>query len=119
MTRQSYYKQIRRRGEYPPNHLGDSLGNTEDTVPAFDLFVLLVHLFVGGNQRRGTSDLEHFEEVLPKFRDELRFMVADDTIGETMLLKNLTHDSFGGFFTSDFLSTWQEMSHLHISIYYC
>ena len=63
-----------------------------------------------------TSDLEHFEEVLPEFQGELRSTVADDTIGDTMMLTYLTHDSFNGFFTSDFLSTWQEMGHLRISI---
>ena len=65
-----------------------------------------------------TSALEHFGEMLPEFRDELRSMVIDDIIGETMIPTYLTHDSFGSFFTSDFLSTWQEMGHLRMSIYY-
>ena len=32
-----------------------------------------------------TSDLEHFKEVLPEFRDELGSTVADDTIGKAMM----------------------------------
>ena len=68
------------------------------------------------NRGEVTNDLEHFEEVLLEFRDELRSTVIYDTIGETMMPTYLTHDSFGGFFTSDFLSTWQEMGHLRISI---
>ena len=31
-----------------------------------------------------TSDLEHFKEVLPEFRDELGSTVADDTIGNSV-----------------------------------
>ena len=44
---------VRRSGEYLPNHPDDSLESTEDTAPAFDLFVLLGHQFVGGSRRRG------------------------------------------------------------------
>ena len=54
------------------------------------------------------SDLEEFKEVLPEFRDKLRSTVVDDTIGKAMMPTYFTHDSFGGFFIGDFLSTWQE-----------
>ena len=53
MRGQSYYRQIRRSVEYLPSHPDDSLESTEDTAPAFDLFVLLGHWFVGGSERRG------------------------------------------------------------------
>ena len=66
-----------------------------------------------------TSDIKHFKEVLPELRDELGSTVADDTIGKAMMPTYFMHDNFGGFFTRDFLSTWQEMSPLRISMYYC
>ena len=66
-----------------------------------------------------TSDLDHFKKVLPEFGDELGSTVADDIIGKAMMPTYFTHDNFGGFFTGDYLSKWQEMSHLRISIYYC
>ena len=53
---QSYYRQIRRSGEYLPSHLDDSLESTEDTAPAFDLFILLGHRFVGGSRMRSVGD---------------------------------------------------------------
>ena len=65
-----------------------------------------------------TSDLEHFKKVLPEFRYELGSTVDDDTIGKAIMPTYFTHDSFGGFFTRYLLSTWQEMGHLRISIYY-
>ena len=73
-------------------------------------------MVVGGEV---TCDLEHFKEVLPEFQDELGSTVADDTIGKAMMPTYFTHDNFSGFFTRDFLSTWQEMSHLRISIHDC
>jgi hypothetical protein len=65
-----------------------------------------------------TSDLEHVKKVFPKFRYELRSMIADDTIRKAMMPTYFMHDNFGGFFTGDLLSTRQEMSHLYISNYY-
>ena len=50
-----------------------------------------------------TSDLKNFEEMLPKFRDELRSSITDDIVGETMMLKYFTHNNSCGFFTSDYL----------------
>ena len=73
-------------------------------------------MVVGGEV---TCDLEHFKEVLPEFQDELGSMVADDTIRKATMPTYFTHDSFGSFFTGDFLSTGQEMGHLRISIHYC
>ena len=63
-----------------------------------------------------TRDLEHLEEMLPKFGDELRSSVTDDIVWEAMMPKYLTHDKGGGFLTSDGLSTWHKMCHLSISI---
>ena len=37
-------------------------------------------------------DLEHLEEMLPKFGDKLRSSVTDDTVWEAMMPKYLTHD---------------------------
>jgi hypothetical protein len=56
--------------------------------------------------------------VLLEFRYELGSTIVDDTIRKAMMPTYFMHDDFGGFFTGDFLSTWQEMSHLCISIYY-
>ena len=66
-----------------------------------------------------TSDLEHFKKVLPEFRYELGPTVVDNTIGKAMMPTYFPHDNFSGFFTGDFLSTWQEVSHLRISIHDC
>ena len=52
-----------------------------------------------------TSDLENFKKVLLEFRDELGSTVANDTIEKAMMPTYFTHDSFGSFFTGDFLST--------------
>ena len=119
MRGQSYYRQIRRTIEYLPNHPDDSLESTEDTALAFDcLFCLAIDLWVvaGGEV---TSDLEHFKEVLLEVRDDLGSTVADYTIKKAMMPTYFMHDSFNGFFIGDFLSTWQKMGHLRISIYYC
>ena len=73
-------------------------------------------MIAGGEVAR---DLEHLEEMLPKFGDELRFSVTDDTVWEAMMPKYLTHDKGGGFPTSDGLSTRHKMCHLSISINDC
>jgi hypothetical protein len=64
-----------------------------------------------------TSDLEHVKKVLPELRYELGSTIADDIIRKAMMPTYFTHDNFCGVFTRDFLNTWQEMSHLGISIY--
>jgi hypothetical protein len=66
-----------------------------------------------------TRDLEYLEEMLPKFGDELRSSITNDTIWEGMMPKYLTHDKGGGFLTSDGLITWHKMCHLSISINNC
>ena len=63
-----------------------------------------------------TRDLEHLEEMLPKFGDELRSSVTIDTVWEAMMPKYLTHDKGGSFLTSDGLSKRHKMCHLSISI---
>ena len=52
-----------------------------------------------------TRDLEHLEEMLPKFGDELRSPVIDDNVREVMMPKYLTHDKGSGLLASDGLST--------------
>ena len=47
----SLYMQIWQSVIYPPNHLVDNLSNTEDIALAFDLHVMLVHLFRDGSRR--------------------------------------------------------------------
>ena len=67
MSGQSYYTQIRRSGEYPPNRLDDSLENTKILLQRLICsFGLTVGLWVvaGGEV---ASDLEHFKKVLPEF----------------------------------------------------
>ena len=44
-------------------------------------------MIVGGE---ATSDLKHFEEIFPEFRDELRSTVVDDTIGRPCF-RNTSH----------------------------
>ena len=48
-----------------------------------------------------TRDLEHLEEMLPKFGDKFRSLVTNDTVWEAMMPKYLTHDKGDGFLTSD------------------
>ena len=66
-----------------------------------------------------SSDLEHFEEMLLEFRDELRSTITNHTVGKTMMLKYLMHNNSYNFFTSDFFSAWHKICHLSISIYQC
>ena len=61
-------------------------------------------------------DLEHLEEMLRKFGDELRSSVTDDTIWEAVMPKHLTHDKGGSFLASDGLSTRHKMCHFRILI---
>ena len=63
-----------------------------------------------------TRDLEHFEEMLPKFGDELWSSVTDDNVWEAMMSKYLTHDKGGGLLASDGLRTRHKMCHLSISV---
>ena len=63
-----------------------------------------------------TRKLEHLEEMLRKFGDELKSSVTDDTGWEAMMPKYLTHDKGGGFLTNDGLSIRHKMRHLSISI---
>jgi hypothetical protein len=69
---------------------------------------------VAGGEVAG--DLEHLEEMLPKFGDKLQASVTDNTVWEAMMPKYLTHNKSGGFLASDGFSTWHKMCHLRISI---
>ena len=64
------------------------------------------------------GDLERFEEILPKFRDELRSTITYDTIRKIMISKYFMHNNSCGFFTNDFFSTGHKMCQLSISIYH-
>ena len=57
-----------------------------------------------GDRGEVASDLEHCEEMLPKFRYKLRSTVTYDVVGKTTVTKNFTHNDFCGFFTSDLFS---------------
>ena len=68
--------QIRQSVIYPRNNLGDNLWNTKELLQRLICtFCLSIYLgiVVGGEI---ASDLEHCEEVLPKFRYKLRSMMS-------------------------------------------
>ena len=60
---------------------------------------------VAGGEVAG--DLEHFEEMLPKSRYELRSTITDDVVGKTMVPKYFTHTDTCSVFTNNLHSIGQ------------
>ena len=105
-----YYTYLNVKYGYVNNHAPEVL--FQRLICSFRLPIGL-GMVAGGE---ATRDLEHLEDMLPKFGDELRSSVIDDTVWEAMMPKYLMHDKGGDFLTSDGLSTRLKMFHLSISI---
>ena len=69
--------------------------------------------------RKVAGDLDHCEEMLPKFRDELRSAITDDDVEKTIVPKNFTHNDTCGLLTSDLFSVGHAMCHFSMSISHC